>query len=113
MDKQSQNINKPNYKKIYHDMISKKFPHKETACKSILEKENFTALDILQINILLFDTQKKETEIFNQNHRSYDAESINSILEYQKKNNLNNSQLAYKFKISRNSIIKWKKIYNY
>ena len=37
--------------------------------------------------------------------------TILEILQYQKNNNLNNNQLADHFKLSRNTITKWKKIY--
>lgn len=112
MDKQvqRQNIGKPNYKKIYQDMIQKKIPDKKDVCKSILEKTNLSVLDVLQINRILFG-KKSETEIFNKNHRSYDIETVYSILQDQKENKLNNTQAASKFKISRNTITKWKRIF--
>lgn len=45
-------------------------------------------------------------------HHSYDLASIIDILEYQKKNQLNNIQLANHFKLSRNTVAKWKKSFN-
>lgn len=101
---------KPDYRKIYEDLINKEFLHKKEECRSFFEKQNITALDILQINNQLFGLQKKDTEVFNQNHRSYDVESILRILQYQEKYSLNNTELANKFKISRNTVAKWKKI---
>lgn len=100
----------PDYRRIYSDMITMKYPEKLKDCFSILEKDKLTTLDIIEINQLIFgkhDTNNK----FNQQHKSYKKSDILKILEYQKKNNYNNSQVANHFKLSRNSIIKWKKKY--
>lgn len=112
MDKQiqRQNLSKPDYKKIYWDIIRKKFPDKEEMCEAILEKKTLTVLDVLQINTILFGKREKK-ESFNKNHRCYDKESICTILQYQKLNGLNNSQLASKFRLSRNTITKWKRMF--
>ncbi|KMQ60821.1 transposase [Chryseobacterium sp. BLS98] len=112
MDSKTQNnVIKPNYKKIYTDLILKKFPEKMSVCLSILEKDNFCLLDIFTVNKLIFDIPGKETSVFNQKLRSYDEETIEKILTYQMKYRLNNTQVANHFKLSRNSIAKWKKIY--
>lgn len=42
-----------------------------------------------------------------QSLKSYDHSFINYILEFQKKNKLSNTQIALKFKSSRNTIAKW------
>lgn len=105
---QSKGLNRPNYKKIYKDMITKKYPERESVCRSILEKKKFSILDVLAIEKLIFGKQK-EKDSFNQNHRFYDRETIKEILEYQQKKNLNNSQLALHFKLSRNTVANWKK----
>lgn len=109
MDQKIQNTigNSPDYKLIYQDMISKKYPDKVLLCGSFFSKDSFSTLDILKINQFLFGASKD----FDQKHRSYDKNSILEILDYQKKNQLNNSQLANHFKISRNTVIKWKKIF--
>lgn len=98
----------PDYRRIYTDIISKKYPHKEEKCKTLLNKKDLSFLDVIKLNSLIFEKKTKETRIFNQQHRSYDKAAILEILEYQKKNKLNNSQLANHFKLSRNSIAKWK-----
>lgn len=102
-------INKPNYHKIYSDIIYHKYPQKKLICQSILEKKELFVLDILKLNHLIFGMSSRENVIFNQRHRSYSMSDILEILDYQKKNNLNNSQLANHFKLSRNTITKWKK----
>jgi len=101
--------NFPNYKRIYKDILSKKYPEKEKKCKYILEKEEISVLDIIKINEIIFGINDKEEFINNQKHRSYDQSAVIEILNYQKKNNLNNSQLATHFKLSRNTIAKWRK----
>jgi DNA-binding transcriptional regulator YiaG len=106
---QKQNLNKPDYKKIYQDIIMKKFPEKMEFCFSILNKEEISVLNIIEIDRILFGMDK-ESRIFNQKHRSYDKETIGEILEFQKKYSLTNIQLASHFKLSRNTVAKWKKL---
>jgi len=101
--------NFPNYKRIYTDIISKKYPEKEKKCKYILQKKEISTLDIIKINEIIFGNTDKEESINNQKHRSYDESAVLEILNYQKKNKLNNSQLANHFKLSRNTIAKWRK----
>lgn len=99
-----------NYRQIYTDIINKNLPHKKKECKSLLQKENLSAIDIIELNKKIFGL-KKETESINQRHRSYSKTDIIQILEYQKKHKLNNSQLANHFSLSRNTIAKWKKMF--
>ncbi|MEY8760554.1 helix-turn-helix domain-containing protein [Chryseobacterium tongliaoense] len=101
----------PDYKRIYIDIIEKKFPQKRKFCEKILNKSKLSILDIIQLNALIFEHTKKETSKINQQLRSYDQQSIFEILEYQKKNNYSNTQLAQYFKLSRNTVAKWKKLY--
>ncbi|KMQ68564.1 transposase [Chryseobacterium sp. FH2] len=100
--------NTPDYKKIYSDMINIKYPEKKEICDQLLSKANLSTLDIIEISRILFNKSSKESSGFNQRHRSYNKSTIFQILEYQKKNKLNNSQLAKHFKLSRNTVTKWK-----
>lgn len=102
------NSQSPNYRRIYSDIISKKCPDKEAECSFILKKKQLTTIDVIKLNEIIFKIDKK-TEDFNQKHRSYDIDSIKKILEYQVKNKLNNTQVALHFKMSRNTVSKWKK----
>lgn len=113
MDRKIQNTRckKPDYKLIYHDMVSKKYPDKFPLCDIFFKKDSFSALDILNINRILFGSPNKNTLDFNQKHRSYDYNSILEMLDYQKKNQLNNSQLASHFKLSRNTVTKWRRMF--
>lgn len=108
MDREKSKVNRPFYNKIYNDILNKKFPDKIKECRSILIKEDLSFLDIIQLNKKIFGHQD---EFDNQRLRSYSLEAVFKILEYQKKNELNNTQLAVHFKLSRNTIAKWKKCF--
>ncbi|MGK6344358.1 helix-turn-helix domain-containing protein [Chryseobacterium sp. DT-3] len=101
----------PNYKQIYTDIINRKYPEKWDRCATILSKTELTTLDIIKLNEIIFSYSDRETTMFNQQHKSYDEKTIINMLIYQQKNEWNNTQLANYFKLSRNSVAKWKKIY--
>lgn len=101
-------MQKPNYQKIYRDIIKKKFPEKIQQTKKLLKKD-MDVLDVIKISEIL-NTEKLAQ---NQKHKSYDLDSILKILNTQKKNNYTNTTIAEKFKISRNTVAKWRKIYDY
>lgn len=112
MDKKTQQrVVIPNYKRIYEDLIDKKYPHKKEACKAVLAKEKLSSMDIFLLDNLIFDKESKEENENNQKYRSYDKTSIIKILQYQTKNKLNNTQLADHFGLSRNTVAKWKKMF--
>ena len=99
----------PNYKNIYLDIISKKFPSKTDTYEKILSKKILSNYDVIVLNNELFSTAENQTE--NQKLKSYTKETILKILEYQKAKKLNVTELARHFSISRNTIAKWRKIY--
>ncbi|MCU7615819.1 helix-turn-helix domain-containing protein [Chryseobacterium sp. PBS4-4] len=103
--------NQPDYKRIYTDMISRKYPHKKESCEAILKKKRFSTLDVITINNMIFGKGQERENTANQLHRSYDKAAIIEMLQFQKKNNMNNSQLSRHTKLSRNTIIKWKKLF--
>lgn len=104
------NKSKPNYNLIFSDIIEQKYPLKRTECNALLKKANLSVLDVIELNRIIFGADKEEQR-FNQNHRSYNKADIAEILTYQKKQRLNNSQLAKSLGLSRNTIAKWKKLY--
>lgn len=77
----------------------------------MLDKEIKNSLELISFNNLIFNHQEKDIMAFNQKLRSYDEVSIKKIMEYQKINKLNNQQVANQFRISRNTIAKWKKLF--
>ncbi len=102
----------PDYHRIYNDIINKKHPEKKEACKALLNKKELSVLDIIELNNKIFGLPDRATETFNQKHRSYDTSAILKILDYQKIYKLNNSELAQHFKLSRNTVTKWKKLFS-
>lgn len=100
--------NTPNYRKIYEDMIAKKYPDKAEACKSILTKKKIKTIDVVMLNNIIvgFDSHYIEN---NQKLKSYDKDTVFEVLMYQKKHHLNNIQTAKHFNISRNTLSSWKK----
>jgi len=100
----------PNYKNLYSDLINEKYPNKKHLLKT-LQYKRWSALDVIIINNLIIDYEEKEKTHMNQKYRSYDKETIFNILDYQRKNNLNNTQLSKVFNISRNTITKWKRLF--
>ncbi|MGN7756790.1 helix-turn-helix domain-containing protein [Chryseobacterium sp. 22532] len=101
----------PDYHRIYNDIINKKYPDRKEECKVLLNKQKLSVLDIIELNRKIFGKSDQPTEVFNQNHRSYNKSSILEILDYQEKNRLNNLQLAQHFKLSRNTIAKWRRLF--
>lgn len=101
---------KPNYNKFYTDIVNLKFPEKKQECEFLLNKEELSVMEILLLNKIIFNTDNASRET-NQKHRSYQKSDILQILDYQKKHNLNNTQLAKHFKLSRNTVTKWKKLF--
>ncbi|MFV0190169.1 helix-turn-helix domain-containing protein [Empedobacter falsenii] len=99
---------KPNYQKIYQDIIKRNFPEKIEQTKKLLKK-NMNVLDIMKVSEILNANKTVE----NQKHKSYDLNSVLEILKFQQKNNYTNTYTADKFKISRNTVAKWRKIYEY
>jgi hypothetical protein len=99
----------PNYNKIYEDLIEQKYPDREVSCKALLKKDVLSSLDVIKLNNLLFSNGLHR---FNQKLRSYDESAILEILQYQKINKLSNTTVASHFKLSRNTLTKWKRLYN-
>lgn len=103
----------PDYKQIYTDIIEEKFPEKINDSRIMQKIEGISnVIDIITLNKLIFGEPELLLACGNQKLRSYDQKSILNILEYQKKNKLNNTETANHFKMSRNTISKWKRILN-
>ena len=99
----------PHYKKIYSDLIASKFPNRLEEFKPYFNKTNqLSAIDVIRINEQLFGIQISKD---NKRLRSYEEKDIREILNYQKNYNLNNTLTAKQFKISRNTVAKWKKVF--
>lgn len=101
----------PNYKRIFEDIIQKKCPEKYSLCAHLLNKSEISAMDVLKLNAIVFD-KNSESESTNQKHKSYDSDTINKILNYQKENKLSNVEVSRHFNLSRSTISKWKKTFS-
>ena len=101
----------PDYRRIFEDIIDLKYPQKKESCSKILNKNDLSFLDIIKLNNMIFDDPNSSGDRINQQYRSYNTDAILEILEYQQKNKLNNSQLANHFKLSRNTVTKWRKMF--
>lgn len=100
-------VTMPDYRQIYTDILDKKYPHKKEECMPFLQKNTLSVIDILHLNEKIFESSDKT----NHKYRTYKKSDIIKILNYQKKNKLSNSELANHFKLSRNSVAKWKKLF--
>ncbi|MDN3693651.1 helix-turn-helix domain-containing protein [Chryseobacterium tructae] len=103
------NRNTPNYQKIFNDILTLKFPEKKEELKEMISKKELSYLDVIEINNRIFEVHREARD--NQKHRSYDKETILSILSFQKEKHLNNSELAQHFKLSRNTVTKWRRLF--
>ena len=95
---------RPNYKRIYHDMLRLEYPEKlqDPKVRELLEKLN-TSEDVLKFNEKLFKQSKE-----NQKLRIYDKKTMLKLLQYQKKHGYSTSYMSRKYKISRTTLAKWK-----
>lgn len=101
----------PDYKRIYTDILDTRFPHKKKDCESILNKEVLSHLDVIDLNTIIYGAVTAENWKFDKRHRSYNQDTIMEILQHQKKNKLSNRQLASHYKLSRNTVARWKKLF--
>lgn len=95
-----------NYKRIFEDILKIKYPQKMDKVLPLLYENELSSIDVLKINNMIFEVKQTEGSL---NHRTYNRSDIVKILEYQKENNLTNTAVAKHYKMSRNTISKWKK----
>lgn len=108
VEKTSKKVTVPNYSRIYKDLIEKRFPERMHEFVEMLNKENFTFFEIIKLNDLLFGKKNKNQETQEQRYRAYDKQTILRIFRYQKQHMLNDRELALHFKLSKNTIARWK-----
>lgn len=104
-----ENGGKPNYLQIFKDILTEKFPDKKIAEIELASEKELSVSEVLKFNKLVFG--KEAAMNGNGKFRSYDKETILSILHYQKQNYCSNSELARIYNVSRNSISAWKKVF--
>jgi hypothetical protein len=102
---------RPNYKKIYHDLLKDKHPEKLQDPKVLHLLDNLkTVEDVLKINALVSDSSGK-TSKKNQRLKNYDKKTVLKILQYQKKNDLSANFISKKYKMSRTTVAVWWKLF--
>ena len=81
-------------------MIRDKYPDREANCINYLNKRNWTALDVIRVNMILFSNKQGRKEILlGQRHRAYDQESIKQILN-------ENTRIAMAFDVDADTLLK-------
>lgn len=102
---------RPNYTKIYEDMLKQDYPDKlkDPKIVTLLKKLNTTE-DVLKFNDKLFE-QSRESQQNNQKLKTYDKKTMIKLLQYQKKHEFSTSYMSRKYKISRTTLAKWKKMF--
>lgn len=93
---------------IFKDLIATKYPDKKEEYKDYLNKRNLNQLDVLKISELIRKHSSNAVYNLSQKHKAYNQNTIQKILRYQKVYELNDSEVARHFKMSRNTIKKWK-----
>jgi hypothetical protein len=102
---------RPNYKRIYHDILKEKYPEKLQDAKVLYLLDNLkTVDDILKINALVSDSSRKSSTN-NQKLKNYDKQTVLKLLQYQKKHQLSTKFMSKKYNMSRNTISKWWKLF--
>ncbi|MFS4432237.1 helix-turn-helix domain-containing protein [Chryseobacterium sp. S90] len=80
-------------------------------CRIFLEKDRLMSYDVLKLSGIITGKDDHEAISFNARHKSYDSNTILRILDHQKKYKCSNLQLANYFRLSRNTVTKWKKMF--
>ena len=99
----------PDYQKIYKEITERFHKNKTDKVKTYLQKEEWTSFDVIAVNKLLYDMKENNELKVDKRCKAYDEQTIISVLNHQKEFRLNNSELSRLFKISRNSVISWRK----
>lgn len=102
---------KPDFCRIFQE-ITQKNERSEMLIEHIENIKEWNSLTVIKMNEKVFAEPGRENLKCNQKHKAYDKYSIKEILNYQEKNNLNNSEMMRLFKISRNTIARWKKMFS-
>lgn len=110
-------MNYINYKSLYLDFVEHSNLLSKQAKKDLIhrlkqeEKESISFKNLMTMNLIIKNDISQSNDKQIQRLKSYDKDYIQYILEYQNKYKLSNNQVSLEFKLSRNTISKWKKIY--
>lgn len=105
-------MKKPNYKKIFEDIIKVKCIKGEKKDLLMHKIDNIQdTFNVIDISKMLFEDKSFVKELANQRLKSYLIEDIVKILKYQFTNNLSDKEIAFDFNIAIATIRSWKKKY--
>ncbi len=105
------------YKSLYLDFIDdtefESHIDKSFLKESVMKIDEITSREIYKLNTLIREYSKSEyTWIQYQQLKSYDKDHILRVLKEQKEYDLSNSEISRKYNMSRNTIARWKRIFN-
>jgi aryl carrier-like protein len=99
-----------NYKEIYFSLIKEKFPEKLNDPKIKWRLEHLdSAINVIELNDLLFHNGKRESNITDSRLRSYTQDEIIRILKYQERFKKSNTDIVNKYGMTRATLNSWKK----
>jgi hypothetical protein len=99
------------YKKIYLSIIEQNFSDMLNNSEVMYKLNNLkTSIDILEFNKYLYELNNQKTDL-DFRLKSYMEEDILKILRYQIKHKMSNSEISQKYRISRTTIITWRRRY--
>ncbi len=99
-----------NYKEIYFSLIKEKFPEKLNDPKIKWRLEHLdSAINVIELNDLLFHNGKRESNITDSRLRSYTEDEIIRILKYQERFKKSNTDIVNKYGMTRTTLNSWKK----
>lgn len=97
---------RPNYHKIYEDILKSKGLNLNRPMPEFDKN-----IEVIKFNNSISDNKNDENFKENQLSKAYDEKSILEILQYQKKHQISNSELAKIYNLSRNTVARWKRFY--
>lgn len=108
-----------NYELLYTDFVTESVHFSEQEKAEMLKeltgngKERITYKTLLRLNGIIARKVRREhlQSKYATQLKAYDRPFIQSVLKYQKKYGLTNSDISKQFKISRNTVNRWKKVF--
>ena len=113
-------MNKVNYKTLYLDFVSHTNQLPESIKQQLIEllkqenKEHISYKRLIEINGVIKENMYQSRYVEHKKYKQlkvYDEHYIKYLLKYQQRNNMTNTALSYKFKLSRNTVARWKGIF--
>jgi len=98
-------IEQINYRNLYRDIVHDLNIEDSLLINRINNINNYS--DVKTVDEYIFNNKYS-----NQVFKSFDEHMIKKILSEQKKDSISDRQIAFKYKISRNTIAKWKKYFD-